>query len=381
MKICIINNLYKPYARGGAEKVVENIVRDLYKKDHEVKIITTRPLFSSPPMHEGGTNIYYIPSLYYNLNKIPKFLRFFWHIIDMFCLRSYLSVKKILKKENPDIVMTHNLKGVGYLVPRAIKFLGIKHIHTLHDIQLLHPSGLMIWGEEKKLGSVFSKVYINICKFLFSSPDVVISPSKWLLDLHLENGFFQKSKNIVLPNPIVGVNINEQEETQREKIFRYLFVGQVEEHKGISFLIKSFLSLEQNNAELVVIGDGDQFEEMKKEKSDKIKFFGRKNREEVAELMAKVDCLVVPSLCYENSPTVIYEAFAVGLPVIASRIGGIPELLSESNLFEAGDVDDLRYKMKWVRENIDELKQKASQNKQRIRELDVREYIEKLLNL
>lgn len=64
--------------------------------------------------------------------------------------------------------------------------------------------------------------------------------------------------------------------------------------------------------------------------------------DETKEIMAAKDCLIVPSLCYENSPTVIYGTHAAGLPVIASRLGGIPELMKENDrLFAPGDENDL----------------------------------------
>ena len=147
MKICLINNLYKPYNRGGAERIVELIAAGLQGARHEVFLITTKPIGRKQKAESRKQKVYYINALYYNLNKLPKILRLFWHLCDMFDIGSYFKVKAILKKEKPDVVMTHNLKGVGYLIPSVIKNLGIKHIHTLHDIQLLHPSGLMMHGK------------------------------------------------------------------------------------------------------------------------------------------------------------------------------------------------------------------------------------------
>ncbi len=153
MKVCLINNLYEPYSRGGAEQIVKNIADGLNKKNHRVFIITTRPDVE-PSFGEamaGKCRIYYLKSLYYNLNKVPKFFRLFWHFFDLFDFYSYFKIKKILKKENPDLVITHNLKGIGYLTPLAIKKSKIKYFHTLHDVQLAIPSGLLINGEKKKL--------------------------------------------------------------------------------------------------------------------------------------------------------------------------------------------------------------------------------------
>ncbi|MDD4902779.1 MAG: glycosyltransferase, partial [Patescibacteria group bacterium] len=112
-------------------------------------------------------------------------------------------------------------------------------------------------------------------------------------------------------------------------------------------------------AELVIVGGGSRLEEIKKISGDRqeIKFLGRKNENEVEELMLSADCLIVPSLCYENSPSVIYEAVATRLPVIGAKIGGITELLEAAGgiLFEPGNPVDLAEKMAKVIKNPVEL--------------------------
>jgi len=393
MKICLINNLYKPYQRGGAERVIELITQGLKSRGYDVLLITTCPINRKPTTcldSAGQTKnqrqkIFYVRALYYNLNFLPKFLRLFWHIIDMFDIGSYLVVKKILKKEKPDLVMTHNLKGIGYLIPRAIKSLNIKHIHTLHDIQLLHPSGLMIYGKEKQVNNIFAKVYANVCKGLFNSPDIIISPSNWLFKMHQDRGFFIKSRQATLINPTL---ISSAFITSREKesVFRFVYIGQVEEHKGILFLIKVFKmlceDLENGKCQLIIIGDGLKLEQAKKlsVNEDKIRFLGKIKHKDLQIEMEQFNALIVPSLCYENSPTVIYEALNTGLPVIASAIGGIPELVNNTAgiLFKPGNSNDLMQQMKWAIEHKDELEKISKLGREKIKQYSLDNYIKKL---
>lgn len=350
MKICLINNLYAPYNKGGAERVLENIVYAL-KKEHEVFVVSTKPGLtarsSQLAAHDSQLTIYQIPSLYYHLNKIPVVFRLFWHIWDMLGLISCFRIYGILKKEKPDVVMTHNLKGVSFLIPALLKFLKIKHIHTLHDIQLLHPSGLIFYGKEKKIDSMLAKSYQTACRFLFGSPAVIISPSSWLLKMHTDRGFFKDSEKKVIQNP-TSVILSEPKRVEGfgfKGARSFLYVGQIEKHKGVELLINAFKKIE-GNYELLIAGPGSILEELKENTKDaRIKFLGNKNKEEIKELMQKADCLVVPSLCYENSPTVIYEAFANNLPVIASDLGGIPELLDKNFLFKPEE-DELLQKLK-----------------------------------
>ena len=388
MKICLISNLYKPYARGGAETAVELIADGLKKGGYEVVIITTKPLFNKVRIQKSEIRIHYVNGIYYHLNKIPKFLRLFWHLFDMFGIGGYLAVSKILKKEKPDAVMTHCLKGIGYLIPRAVKSLKIRHIHTLHDIQLIHPSGLMYYGREKIINGMFSKLYQLLSKLLFGSPDVVVSPSKWLMEIHTSRGFFKKSKKIILPNPS-GVSAVKIKKAKREaEIFRFLYVGQIEEHKGILFLIRAFKNINKDLADndsrasikLIAAGNGSQLNKALEiaGKNDNIELLGRKSKEEVAELMLAADCLIVPSLCYDNSPMVLYEAFTLSLPAIASRIGGIPELVEGKSLFEPGNEEDLADKMKRA---LKRDKKKRAAVGCGINRLGAGDYVKKLMEL
>ncbi|MEA3463645.1 MAG: glycosyltransferase [Patescibacteria group bacterium] len=409
MKICLINNLYKPYNRGGAERIVELIAHSLQNQGHEVFLITTKPHNAQRVMRNAQQKVYYINALYYNLNFLPKVLRLFWHLRDMFDIGSYFKVKAILKKEKPDVVMTHNLKGIGYLIPSAIKNLEIKHIHTLHDIQLLHPSGLMIHGKENQINSIFVKVYTGICRWLtagnvkgvppfaksgmtsgrlFDSPDTVISPSSWLMKMHTDKGFFKNSRQMILANPAPAATIPSSG-TGGEGKFKFFYVGQIEEHKGVLFLIKVFKmlrkELEDVSCELIIAGDGSGLKQAKKLAGDDgmVKFLNKVNHKDLLIIMQKCNILVAPSLCYENSPTVIYEALGVGLPVIASRIGGITELVHKTAgiLFKPGNEKDLMYQMKWAIEHGEKLRKIGEIGREKVKKFGVENYIKELEKL
>ncbi|MDD5072074.1 MAG: glycosyltransferase, partial [Patescibacteria group bacterium] len=302
MKICLINNLYKPYNRGGAERIMELQAEGLAQAGHEIFIITTKPFFAQRITRNTQQKIYYLKGFYYNLKKIPKILRLPWHLLDMLDFGNYLRVKSILKKEGPDMVITHNLKGLGYLIPKVIKSLKIKHIHILHDIQLLHPSGLMLCHKEKQIKSFPAKMYAGLCRCLFSSPDMIISPSKWLLKLHEEKNFFSQSRKIILPNPVPDFSISPFLDRrgaggEANKVFRFLYAGQIEKHKGIFFLIKSFSILCQNfgrcGFELIIAGTGSKLKKAGQlAKTNKyIKILGWKNKAELRQLMDSSDCL------------------------------------------------------------------------------------------
>lgn len=393
MKICLISNLYEPYDRGGAEQVAKETINGLKGRGEDVVLITIEPfknLSSLKPTstEENGIKIYRFYPLnifsYINIDKYNALLRLLWHLLDIFNIHSYFVIKKILQQEKPDIIHTHNLKGIGYLIPKAIKKLKMKQIHTLHDIQLISPSGLMIKGKEKdwQQTGFLTKVYSCVCKYLFNSPQIIISPSNWLMNFYTQRKFFSKSQKIILRNPI---NIVKEIMPGNKKIFKektnFLFIGQIEYHKGVLFLVDVFNSLADLNIKLDIIGDGLLLKEAKKRAKDNINFFDKISHENVLEKLKATDFLIIPSLCYENSPNVALEALSAGKPVIAADIGGAAELITNDNgyKFGAGNREDLIDKIKLAIKNLSNFN--SDKVKNTIDKLGAGDYTEKLINL
>ncbi|MFA5187881.1 MAG: glycosyltransferase [Patescibacteria group bacterium] len=391
MKIGLINSLYKPYRRGGAEVVFSNIVKELKKDGHDVFVITisgkkNKTNFFVTFLDNIKVYRFYPKNIFsfIEINSQPKWKRFFWLIFDTFNWHSYGQIKKILKQEKPDLILSHNVKGLGYLTWLAIRQSKIKNIHTLHDVQLVNPSGLILKGQEKQ--NIFCKIYAKISKILVNSPDVIVSPSKWLLDFYKPYGFFKKSKEIVLPNPLILDNENFVKKFSNEKI-TYLFLGQLEEHKGILFLLSVFAEFSQkNNCQLLIVGRGRLEQELKEKYGDKkwMEFLGYIPANKLGEVFKRVHFTIVPSDCYENSPSVIYDSFKFGTPVIASAIGGIPELIQEGvngYLFEPDNKIGLLNKLNFSLQAMENFIKMSDNAKIKARDFDIKNYIYKLLQL
>jgi glycosyltransferase involved in cell wall biosynthesis len=394
MKVCLISNLYHPYSRGGAEQVVKNTIDGLKKRGVEVILITAQPYkglssLKPKPTEENGIKIYrfYPLNLFFYTDdyKHNALVRLLWHCFDVFNLHSYFVVKNILKREKPKIVHTHNLKGIGYLIPRAIRLLMLMHVHTLHDIQLHSPAGLMIKGEESswQQKGILTKLYSKICKKLFNSPSVVISPSKWLMNYYYaEKNFFKKSKKIILRNPVDM----KMQKCKNAKIRnnKFLFIGQIEKHKGVLFLIDVFNALYDLNIKLEIIGDGAALKKAKQiaQNNENITFRGKLSHEDTLNYLNSANFMVVPSLCYENSPNAVSEALSAGKPVIAANIGGAAELIIEGingYKFEAGNEKDLINKIQLAIGNIDKFN--ANEIRSTAKEWGINNYIDRLIAL
>ena len=130
-----------------------------------------------------------------------------------------------------------------------------------------------------------------------------------------------------------------------------LYVGRISEEKGIKTLLKAWSSMDDQDL-LKVAGVG-PLEALMQGKNN-IAPLGRKNATEISELMQGASFLVLPSEWYEGFPLVLVEAFAHGLPVLASRLGSMAEIIKDSEtglLFAPGDADDLAEKAKWLLDN------------------------------
>ena len=391
MRICIISNLYPPYARGGAEQVVHKMSEELVCLGHTIIVITLTPGKEEKEVRDNIT-IYRIHPrnlfFYTDAHHHGFVTRFFWHIIDIFHLRSRNTIAEILRFEKPEVVHTHNLMGLGFLIPRLIKKLGLRHIHTVHDVQLVEPSGIILKQHEKSFRYTGwpTQIYTWVMKTLFGSPSVVISPSQFLLQFYEARGFFAQSHRIVMRNPITL--LPKLQKIVSHDVFTFLYVGQIEEHKGVKFLIETFLEfLKTNtNSELHVVGAGSCLRQLQSLAKDqkRIIFHGKVERAKLPEFFAASDITVVPSLCYENSPTVIFESSSFGVPVLSSNIEGVAELIQEGKngmTFAAGDKDSLQKKLTWCTDHKTEILQMGEYSKENLSHFSKENYIERLVQI
>ncbi len=350
MKICLINHLWDAQPRSGAEQAVATLAAGLREAGHEVFFIATSSADVKPAVPEG-VRIYFLPGFYESLAAWPmwrRLLRYGTAVLNPF---PYWRIRSIVRQEKPDVVWTHNLLGFGYWPLRLGR--QYRHIHTIHDIQLLHPSGLLMHGRERMIRSWAARLYQAINKCFLSSSTLIVSPSRWLLQLHKKAGLFANNPTMSLPNPVPLDFARSSTAVVAERSpFHFLYVGQIEAHKGVALLIDAFSRLPNHQAVLTLIGDGSLVPVLRKQSLDpRIIFRGRLAGADVSTAMSTAACLVVPSLCYENQPTVILEAFACGLPVIASDFSGTKELLENPDLLFAPTVESLTERMAWAGEH------------------------------
>jgi glycosyltransferase involved in cell wall biosynthesis len=204
--------------------------------------------------------------------------------------------------------------------------------------------------------------------------DMFIVPSRYARDRFMEFGISQRRMRLLSSG--VDAGLFEVTDKIPSRKLRFGFIGTLLPAKGVHVLLEAFHKV-KGEAELKIYGKLKQYigfeyylPYLKRIAKDKrIRFMGEFKHAESQKIFKELDVLAVPSIWNENAPLVIQEAFASKTPVIASRIGGIPELVSDGVdgiLFQPGDIEGLYHKMQLLVSQpdiIDKLKRNISQVK------------------
>ena len=190
---------------------------------------------------------------------------------------------------------------------------------------------------------VFAKYFVR--KILESSYVIALS-SSWVNEL---NVIAPKATVVCISNPVEILPLVDRDGRDPASIL-VLFLGRLTKEKGVFDLLEAF-SMIQNSSlrwRLVLAGNGD-FQRVEQFISEldlrsKVELAGWVDTEKKSELLGMADTLVLPSY-FEGLPMAVLEGMASGLPVISSRVGGIPDVIQDSVnglLFDPGDVHALK---------------------------------------
>ncbi|MFJ8416024.1 glycosyltransferase family 4 protein [Bacillus paramycoides] len=332
-KVLIVNSYYDPTIIGGAEISTQLLAEGL-TKDYKVYVLTTGGHKSGLIKEEkNGVEIYRIPcmNLYWPAEKKDRnnLMKLGWHLINAINPRQYYFLKNLLNEIKPDFIHTQNLNGIGTYIWSLSYKLRIPVVHTTRDYALFEPV------KNTKVNKILS--YINRRRSKYVNCSVGIS--QFIMKKHEKNGFFSNSHKEVVHNVVKSKNYERRERKEGEPLVIGYF-GQLEEIKGVKLLAEVIQFLEKNVvSKLVICGTGQLEKELQKkaEQDGRIVLMGKIPLEEVNQLMAQIDVTIVPSIWEEPFGRVIIESYNQGTPVIATAVGGIPELIVNKELLIAKD--------------------------------------------
>lgn len=300
---CKVMQIIPNLGVAGAEIMLENLAISLESNGMEVKVVS---LYNEKSPITCRLDEHNIPLYYLNKKKG----------ID---LKILFSLYKLMIAEKPDVIHTHRY-ALQYTIPAAIFARIPIRIHTVHNVA------------EKEVGRLQRKLHNIFYKFCKVVP-VSISP---LVKKSVEREYRLPEKQ--LPMIYNGINLDKckPKDIYKESIEKIviLHIGRQSIQKNHIGLLEAFKIVHDNmpNTELKLIGTG----ELRESILDKIGDLGLQDcvellglKDNVSPYLHNADIFVLPSL-WEGMPITLIEAMATGLPIVATEVGGIPDMISNN---------------------------------------------------
>lgn len=335
---------------------------------------------------------------------------------------------KVIEQFQPDIIHFQHLINLSFKLPSLAKKRGIPSCMTLHDFWFLCPRTIFLTSDLKicsnhsprhcldclqgeieyypirnKVNGLWrtgkreikkvlnyakkTKVLFSLAlwrpywaKRVFEDVDIFIAPSQFLLEKYAQNGI-DREKIVLIRHGFDKDDFIDVRRTSSPKV-RFGFIGTIRAHKGIYLLIDAFNKI-TGTAELKIYGrvTSSMVEDLKKRiVNSNIHIMGELKKEDKRKAFSEIDVLIVPSICYENSPLTISEAFLSKTPVITANIGGMAELVKDGEYgftFPAGNIEKLKEKIQLFIKNP-ELKDSLSANLPEVK--DITTHTKEILN-
>ena len=341
MRILLVHSYYQ--LRGGEDAVFEAERDLLLSRGHDVRTYVVNNRLMS------------------ELSPLGAAVRTIWSFEDRARLAS------VLADWRPDVMHVHNtFQAMSPSVLWAASRASVPIVQTLHNFRLICPQAMLLREEricEDCVGKVPWRGVVRACyrqshlQSAALATMVVVHRAIHTYDRHVARYIalsqFSRKKLIEggLNGQLIDVKPNFYETSQTPTEGHRsggLFVGRLSREKGIEVMLKA--GRDHGMRGMTVIGDGPAFAEPVRAHFGAA-YVGFQPLDQVMRHMQSAAFLVLPSICYENFPRTIVEAYASGLPVLASAMGAMAELVEDGVtglLFQPGDAADLAAKVAWA---------------------------------
>jgi len=374
MNILIIHRFF--HIQGGGERYVFELSRLLKKMGHNVAFFS---------MHDKNNqkspwNKYFVSNVSIMSTDLVSRFRLIGRMTYSFEAKRKLS--KLIKEFRPDIAHIHNYNV--YLSPsilHTLKHYGIPAVQTVHDYHLIAPTRGSLFHNGKICeitkknkyyraifhkcigGSIMASFIFTVVFYLhklFNFEEYIttyIAPSHFMKKKLVEYGLSGKKIKYL---PIFSSQYAMTTVTKKKFEKKYiLYFGRLSPEKGLETLIKAMDNLPNIPLKIVGTGRAKYLQSLKSlaKRSRNIEFVGFKKWKDLKKIIMSAYFCILPSVWYENSPYSAIESFSLGKPVIASKIGGIPEIVKHKQtglLFDTKNKNDLYINIKnlWSNDNL-----------------------------
>ena len=350
MRILFLNTLDDPVDGGGAEVSMWSLLRGLVAAGHECALLVTSDDRGLERIDHDGVRVWSagIHNLYWSGRRARPLapIRLLWHALDSYNPFIERDVHHVLGAERPDIAVFHNLAGWSASAWHFVRRRGVPIVQVLHDqYAICTKSTAFRSGHNCERRCTACRVLRLPHRHLSNNVSAVIGVSRFILDRHLSQGFFARVpiRRVVFNARDCG-SLGVNGTAGGHSGVRMGYIGRLDRTKGVEMLLQAFHRYGRSDAELWIAGTGKRDYETRLRNSvadSRVRFLGRVAP---ADFYPNIDFTIAPSLWNEPFGLVVTEALAFGKPVIASRRGGIPEIIRNGEnglLFDAESPDAL----------------------------------------
>ncbi|MGF1589062.1 MAG: glycosyltransferase family 4 protein [Pleurocapsa sp.] len=309
---------------GGAQVHVKDLAIALQEDQHKVMVITGEQGIYNEDLKQAGIESVACKYLQQRISPVVdgKSLRYIVNIVDLF---------------KPDLIAAHSSK-TGILGRLASQMTKVPCVFTAHG-----------WSFTTGIPEPNRTIYRWLEKLTAPLADKIICVSEYDRQIGLKAGI--KSRQLVtIHNGRKDIVANWRANPAQSKPIKVAMIARFDRQKDHLTLIEAFQDV---NAELILVGDGPTLEKTRQrvEKlgiNQKVTFLGF--RQDVAQILAQVQIYVLISN-WEGLPCTIIEAMRAGLPVVASDVGGVKEIVIEGQtgyVIPRGDRQTLRQKLNYL---------------------------------
>jgi glycosyltransferase involved in cell wall biosynthesis len=333
VRILHITKKYPPLI-GGDAIVVQSLEAEQNKLGHDVFILTSKTVKNEK---YSNTHSFGILDEIYNLDRITA-----KRVISLVLL--FLWSFFFLRKIKPTIIHTHS-SDLGFVCSFAARLYGIPIVNTCHGVTFTD-------NQYSRTKRMMEKLFLKYASF-----SAIITVDKTTLpafnDAHIKSVIY-------IPNGVDTDFFIPISKNHKNKIFTFLFVGRLENQKGLNYLIEAvkLLASSQANFKVLIVGEGSLRNtlqlQVKKYGLENIIFFtGKKDKVQLREYYQLANVFVLPSL-WEGFPLTILEAWASEIAVITTKVNGIPAICTDKKnalLIAKENSRELSLAMKMLLEN------------------------------
>jgi len=399
VRILVASHLFPPHFIGGSEVVAYEQSAALRKLGHDVRVFAGRvgPTRQRDRVRaeRGDAHTTWMGIALGDLGGREQ------RLVNTHAQRE---MGRVLDEFWPDVVHFHNIAALSTAVVAACRERRIPTVMTLRDYWGICFKNLMIKNDGRLCTSGgfdclgCSEVLAGVpplpspvrnahLLLALREIDRFISPSRYLADRFIANGLPADRMHVVP----YGMDLRRFDARGRRDgpaEFTIGYIGQLIAHKGVDTLLRSVHAL-GDDTRLVIAGGGVQAQYLETLRHElglegQVRFAGLVDNRHIAKIHTEVDVVVVPSVWPENAPVVITEAMASGIPVVASDIGGIPELVEHGVtgfLVPPRDVRALAERIDFLRRHPEERRRMGAQAVERIRSHELRLQVDRIVEI